>query len=214
VKKLLIFAALALGWFAAPVVPAQAQTPLGCGVNYNPVVGVNCANVRQPSYVGQILALAPAASATDIFCVDGSATKEISIRKIVLSGTATAAGSAPVSVIRRNALDTGGTSSVPNIGSLNVGNPTATAAVIQYTANPTINDNASHQTLRVQVMPIGTVAAPSNRPLIFEFGTQVDAYSQGASIPKGATTTQICINYGAATNAGNSLYGTVEWTEQ
>jgi len=213
VKNLVLFAALAgLGWCAAPA--AQAQTPTNCGVNYNPVVGVNCANVRKTTYVGQILGLVPVTGATDVWCVNGSSSRNIIVREAFLSGTATAATLVPVSLIRRNTLDTGGTSTVPNIAPMAAGNPTATATAIQYTANPTITDTTSHQTMRAASMLLGTAAVP-NLPVEFKMGTAVDAYDQSAQIVAGATTQQICLNLGAAALAGGqSLYGFVEWTEE
>lgn len=216
-KKLLLSTVLALGWFAAPgAAPASAQTPANCGVNFNPIVGVNCANVRSATYVGQILNLAPAASASDIWCINGSASKAISIRQVQLSGIATANTSIPLTLIRRNTLDTAGTSSVPNVSSLRSNNPTATAALIQYTANPTINDTTSHQTLAAGYLVLNTAATPTivNNGITWNFGTAVDQYNQGVDILAGATTQQICLNYGAGTAAGNNLLGTVQWTEQ
>ena len=212
-KFILLTALLALGWFAAPV--AQAQTPAQCGVNFNPVVGVNCANIRVATYNGQIAALVPAAAGTDVWCLNASASKNISIRRVQLSGTATAVATIPVVLIRRNTLDTGGTSSVPNITSNSTTNPTATAAAIQYTANPTITDSASHQTIRDTILTLGpTTPVAGELPSVIDwyFGTHNDAYNQGADLLKGSTQ-QFCINWGAATTAGNALYGTVEWTE-
>lgn len=214
-KKLLLSTVLALGWFATPIVPAHAQTAANCGVNYNPQIGVNCANIRAATYVGQILALVPAAAATDIYCVDASSTKNVHIRRVTLSGTATAVATIPVTMIRRNTLDTGGTSSTPNITAFDTANPTATAAVISYTANPTITDSTSHQTIRDQILVLGPttpVAGEAPQPIIWEFGTSVDAYDQGANLTKGSTQ-QFCLNWNANTTAGNALYGTVEWTE-
>ena len=64
-KKLLLSLALALGLYA-PIAPAHAR---GCGVNFVPAVGVNCANVRQITYIAAILKLVPASSSTDFFCI-------------------------------------------------------------------------------------------------------------------------------------------------
>lgn len=214
-KKLLLSTVLALGWFAAPVAPAQAQTAANCGVNYFPIIGVNCANIRQATYIGQILGLVPAAAATDVWCLNASATKSVHIRRVTLSGTATAVATIPIVLIRRNTLDTGGTSSTPNITSASTNNPTATAGPIQYTANPTITDSTSHQTIRDQILTLGpTTPVAGELPTMIDwyFGTHNDAYNQGADLAKGSTQ-QFCINWGAATTAGNALYGTVEWTE-
>jgi hypothetical protein len=192
--------------------PAHAQnTP--CGVNFNPVIGVNCANIRQNTYVGQILGLVPVTGATDVWCIDASATKSISIRRLELSGVATAATQVPVTFIRRNTVDTG-TAGTPNITANNTGNPTSTATLVSYTANPTITDTTSHQTIRAGYLLLGTAAVPTGFPIAWNFGTAVDGYNQGADLTKG-TTQQFCINLGAtALGGGQLLEGYVEWTEQ
>lgn len=212
-KKLLLLAGLMLGLYA-PTLPAHAQTPANCGVNFTPVVGVNCANVRTATYVGQILNLTVASAGTDFWCVDASATKSVSIRRVVLSGVATANGTVPVSMIRRNTLDTG-TAGTPNITALSVNNPTSTATVVSYAANPTITDSTSHQTGRVTYLTLTTAATPTTEaiPVLWEFGTSVDAYNQGFDLAKNSTA-QLCLNFGGATAAGNILNGYVEWTEQ
>jgi len=212
VKKLLLSTVLALGWFAAPVVPAHAQVPQNCGVNFTPQVGINCANVRQNTYVAQILGLVPVTGATDVFCLNASASKNIQIRRIKLSGIATAATNIPASLIRRNTLDTG-TAGTPFIAAMNGANPATTASAVSYTANPTITDTTSHQTVRASYMLFGTAAVPLV-PVEWDFGTAIDAYDQGADLQKGATTTQYCINLGAAAIGGGQLLsGFIEYTE-
>ena len=82
-KKLLLSSVLALGLYA----PAFTITPahaVGCGVNFTPTIGVNCANVRVATYSAAILKLVPAATPTDFFCISGSATKTIHVRRIEL----------------------------------------------------------------------------------------------------------------------------------
>ena len=56
------------------------------------------------------LAFAPASSATDVVVIQGSSTKTVRIRRIVLAGVAGSAAGIEVSLIRRSAGDTGGTS--------------------------------------------------------------------------------------------------------
>lgn len=212
-KRLFILLALGLGLFAAPA--AQAQST-GCGVNYVPQVGINCANVRVNTYVGQIIDAVPAAAATDFYCVDASASKTVTIRRVRLSGTATSAANVPLTLIRRNTLDSGGTTGTLYTTSNNPANPTATATTVYYTANPTINDSTSHQTIRATELTLGSATLTAGElpaVLDWELGTPVDAYDQGAVLTKGSTQ-QFCLNWGGATTAGNAVYGYVEWTEE
>lgn len=214
-RKLLIFLGLAFGFGLGLHAPAAHAQQVGCGVNFTPQIGINCANVRSATYTGQILALVPAAAATDVWCLNASASKTVSIRRVELSGTAGTLITTPVIFIRRNTLDTGGTSTVPSITEhdLNL-NPAATASAIQYSANPTVTDATSHQTIRAAMMTLNTATAAGVSPsLIWNFGTQVDAYDQGAVLDAGSTQ-QFCLNLNAATISTGSIYGTVEWTEQ
>lgn len=52
------------------------------------------------------LAVAPVATPTDFIVIQGSANRFVLVRRIVLSGVATAAGNMPVQLIRRSAADT------------------------------------------------------------------------------------------------------------
>lgn len=202
-RKILLSAALGLGLIA----PAYAQ------VNVVPQIGVNTANLRAATYTGQILGLVPAASATDVWCLNASASKNVSIRRVELSGTAGTLITTPVIFIRRNTVDTGGTSTVPSITANNTTNPTATASVIQYSANPTITDSSSHQSIRAAMLTLNASTAVGVSPsLTWNFGTAVDAYDQGADLTKGSTQ-QFCINLNAVSISTGSIYGTVEWTE-
>lgn len=61
----------------------------------------------QAQYSYAVSALTPVATPTDVVVIQGSATKTVRIKYIYVGGAATAAGSFPVTVIRR--LSTGGT---------------------------------------------------------------------------------------------------------
>ncbi len=78
-KNPLLLTALLLGL----ATPALAQ------VNQVPQIGLNTANIRQNTYSAAILKLAPAATPTDFFCIDGSSTKTISIDLIEIAATGT-----------------------------------------------------------------------------------------------------------------------------
>src|SRR5450631_1441393 len=94
---------LALGFLLGFTALAGAQ------VNYTPQAGVVSGILKQPSYSAVSIGLVPAASATDIFCISGSTTKNVSIKRISISGTAGTLVTAPFTLLRRVSLDTGGT---------------------------------------------------------------------------------------------------------
>lgn len=217
-KKLFLSTVLALGWFAAPVAPAHAQSAANCGVNYNPTIGINCANFRQVTYTQSITGLVPAASATDFWCLQGSSTTNVHITRIELSGKAGTLITTPVNLIRRNTLDTGTASTaILSVAPLSFSNPTAGATMVAYDStggNPTITDSTSHQGIRYAeiTFPVsGTSAMPADR-LVWSFGTGVESYDQHANITKGSTQ-EICLNLGAVSVSTGALYGSMEWTE-
>jgi hypothetical protein len=187
-------------------------------VNSVPQVGVNTANLRQQTYSAVSVGLVPAASATDIFCIAGSTTRTVTIRRIEVSGTATTALTTPIVVLLRHSLDTGGTAAtgtaLPVSAPNNSTNQTPGAATLTaYTANPTINDS-SPSYFRVNALNLSPAAtAVGSDIVVWAFGTEIDAYEQGIDLVKG-TTQQLCINLNAASVSGGSVSIGIEWTEQ
>jgi hypothetical protein len=210
VKKLLLSTAALLGLLTT----ASAQ------VNVVPQIGMNTSNLRNNTYTVSIFNLVPASTPTDMFCLSAG-TKNVHIRRIALSGTAGTLITTQVSLIKRATLDTGTAAVNPtyigNIVPLNSTNPTATAVPVAYNStggNPTITDTTTHAIVRATNVTFGvsgTTAAPADR-LVWEFGTAVDSYSQGADIPAGSTQ-QYCINLNATSISSGVLSGAIEWTE-
>lgn len=198
--------------FGALLSVAQAQ------VNVVPQVGVNSANIRQTTYSAVSVGLAPASAATDIFCISGSTTKAIALRRLLISGTAGTLVTAPFTLVRRASRDTGGTAAtgaaLPVAGPHVSTNTAATAVLVAYTANPTIVDSAPlyfrSDTLTLPLTSAGT----SSSRILWEAGTSVDAYSQGLDIPRGTATQQYCVNLNGITVASGLLNITVTWIEQ
>lgn len=198
---------LVLGLLGAP---ASAQ------VNTVPQVGVESGIVKQSTYSAVSLGLVPAASATDIFCISGSTTKNISIKRISISGTAGTLVTAPFTLLRRVSLDTGGTAAVttalpvasPNFST----DPAATAVLTAYTANPTIVD-ASPLYFRTATLSLNTTAALVASPrLVWEFGEAVSTFSRGLDILKN-TAQQVCINLNAVSVTSGLLNIDITWVE-
>lgn len=212
-KRLLLLIGLALG-LAAPASHAQAQ---GCGVNFTPAIGINCANVRANTYSAAILKLVPAASSTDVFCINGSATKAVHVRRWELYATGTGI-SVPVYLNHNLGLDTGTAAVAATYGPvpepLNSANPAATATTVAYNTTggvPSIGGTVI--TIRSGVLLVSLATTPvASQPIEWSFGTAIDGYDQGLDIPAGATTEQYCLNLNA-TSPGGTLNGYVEWTE-
>lgn len=206
-KKLLPLALL-LGLPA----PAFAQ------VNVVPQVGVQSAILKQKTYSAASVALAPAASATDIFCISGSSTLAVSIKRIRISGTAGTLVSAPFTLVRRASLNTGGTAATgaalpvaaPHIST----DSAATATLTAYTANPTIVDSSPlYFRSDYLTLPV-TTAGTSIAPLVWEAGETVATFTKAFDIPKGTTTQQYCINLNGVSVSSGLLHISTTWLEQ
>lgn len=159
-----------------------------------------------PSYAAGNVGIANT-GAGDILCIAGSATKTIYVKRIRVSGIATAAIVVDTSVIKRSTLGTGGTSATETAVPLDSNNAAATATVKSYSVSPTAGTavgtvRARHQAIGVQ----GNTATTAES--LFDFA---EYYDQPLTL-RGAAQ-NACINVGAA-GAGGSWAADVEWTEQ
>jgi hypothetical protein len=92
------------------------------------------------TYSAAMQALVPVTGCTDLFTITGSATKTIRVTKIGLVGTTiTTPITVEIQLIKRSTANTAGTSSAPtNRIAYDSTNPSVTATVLGYTANPTL----------------------------------------------------------------------------
>ena len=196
---------------------ALALCPLGAlaQVNVVPQVGVNTANLRYPTYGAISIGLVPAAAATDIACLQGSASKVVTLNRLLISGTAGTAITTPFVILKRVLLDSGGTpatsTALPVAGKYDPQFGTATATLNAWTANPTIND-ASPTYIAAPAVTLPVTASSGTTPTEVNFGTWSDAYNAGIVL-RGATQA-VCINLNAATVTSGVLAITFEWVEQ
>lgn len=204
-KRAILTLALATGLLG----PALAQ-PV-------PQVGVTWGYVPKVTYSAGFTGLVPAASATDVVCIAGSASKVVKVTKIVLSGTAGTLVAVPILLTKKATADSGGTAAsttanpANTITKLDSGFATATAVPISYTANPTINDAGTIMRASSQTFPTtGTTISPP--PLVFNF---LDGISNLNSplVLRGAAQ-QACLNFSAVSISSGVLNGYLEWTEE
>ncbi len=188
-------------------------------VNVVPQVGVTSGYIGKQTYSAVFLGLAPAASTTDLICISGSATKNIILRQIKISGSAGTTLSLPVTVLHRASLDTGGTAAsttanpANTISKRNSGNGTATAVLVAYTANPTIVDTTPTYIDSAQLAVSLTTMATVSIPAVFDWTNNNVGLLQAPYIPKNSTE-QICVNLNATSLATGLLTGSLTWTEE
>ena len=209
-KNLLLSTALLLGL----ATPALAQ------VNVVPQVGVNSANIRAQTYTAAIKSLVPEATAgTDFFCIQGSASKTVSVNRWEIWGTGTAATQV-VNLNHHLGLDTGTKAVAATYGPvpypLVSTDAAATATLTAWNStggNPTIGGTVT--TLRTgELGVVATTVGTPVPPLVWNFGTADEAYNQHLTIPSGGTTEEFCLNFNGATVTASVLQGYIEWTER
>ena len=156
-----------------------------------------------------ITGFAPAATPTDILVFRGSATKIIRVKSILIMGTAAAASNIIVNLIRRSALNTGGTTAPVPLVSRDSTNDAATCDATRYSANPTGLGTA------VGVVDGGRLnlapaANGSIDRLLFQYAWQMDQ----AFVLRGVSEFLAVNLGGAAWPAGGALDISIALTEE
>jgi len=203
-------------WIPLLVGAAFAALPAMAQVNVVPQVGVNSAVVTRSTYSAVALALPPAASATDIACIAGSASRTVFVDRITISGTAGTLVTAPFTLLRRASVDSGGTAATTTanwantIAKNDTGNATATATLISYSANPTINDTSPTYIASDYITLPTTAAGTIIRPVIWEWPNT--SFAQRPTLR--GTSQQLCINLNAVSVSSGLLHVDIQWTEE
>lgn len=182
---------------AGSVTQVSAVNPLPVGMAAPPA-----------TYAAAISGLVPAALATDVFALNGSATKTIRISKLNVNGVQTTAGQVAISIVKRSTANAGGTSTAPVKIPYDSASAAATGTVLAYTANPTT---------------LGTVVGTITASRLFVPGVASATDAQGFSMVVGDVGQQFVTLRGAAENLAVNLNGvtitggavniTIEWTE-
>lgn len=152
---------------------------------------------------------AVAATPTDVFTITGSAGKIVYITKVTITGTTSAiAGiTTNVTLVKRSALDTGGTSTTITAGPYLTGAAATGATAKNYTANPTAL-GAAVFAIKAQRYTFA-VAGNQITPLIWEF----DSSNLTRCPSLSSTTENMAINFGGTTITGSAIAIDIEWIE-
>ena len=150
---------------------------------------------------------APAASPTDVIVIQGSATKKIRIKSIILNcAGATANSSNPVQLLKRSAANTGGTSTVLPLGRHDSTDPTPTAVVRLYSANPTglgaVMDTGADASIALHGGRVVTPTSPNNLDRMgFQYAWQGDK-----GIILNGLSEFLCVGLGGAALVGSPTF--------
>lgn len=149
----------------------------------------------------------PVAAATDVLTIIGSASKTVSIQKIIISGSQTTGGMVLVKVIRRSSADTGGSSTAVTSIKHESADAAATTVLANYSANPGAL-GTTVGTIRSQALPLAALTATTVNIVEFDFG------NLGKPIVLAGVAEQLAINLNGATVTGGSLNIDIEFTEE
>src|SRR5260370_1349299 len=169
------------------------------------------------TYSAAKVGLVPAASATDIFTITGSASKIIRVTHIEITATTTAATAAALDILllKRNVANTGGTSTgSPTPVPHDINAPTVSATVLAYTANPTVGGlqaTAIRNSKFFQTLATYTATDfPVVTPLISDFGNR----PASAIILRGITDVLAINLNGVSASAGALFNVSADGTEE
>jgi len=182
---------------SAPVVIASDQS----------AIPVTPSNPSISTYVAVAVAIAPAASATDIFTITGSGTKVVRIYKVrVLGSKSNPAAVVTMNLIKRSTLDTGGTSAAITPVSMDSSDGAATAVVSSYSANPT-SLGTSLGIVSPNPTFVPNSVAELFQALFGDFGMRKPITLENAN-------ENVALNLSGTTVSGGSITIEVTWTEQ
>lgn len=159
------------------------------------------------SYSAGAVAIAPAATATDVFVISGSASKTVRVTRISASCTSTAGLTVNAAIIKRSSADTGGTSAAVTAAPMDSADGAATASVLSYTANP--------GALGTAVGNVRTFKLFSPTATTFQtFQEMLFGNTTGQAVVLRGVAQQLAINLSATTITGGSCNFYTEWTEE
>ena len=167
------------------------------------------------TYSAVFVSTTTAASLTDFFTINGSATKTIYVKRLGCSGNSTAAGSGTIALVRRSTADSGGTkvTASATVGGqlvpLDSNSAAATATVNAYTANPTTGTAVG--IVNAASLNTGPAATAASSPeLTWTFGGGDNTQAQTL---RGAAQGLSVSGLGTALPAGTTVTCEVLWTE-
>ena len=192
-------------------------------VNIVPAPGLNSGYLPKTSYSSSFYGLVPASSATDLLCIAGSATKTVRVTNLTIGGTAGTLVSLPINVLRRATADTGGTAAtttanpgvttqIASRDTQQATNASASATLVSYTVNPTIND-AAPVYVDSKIMMLGlTGTTLASQVTVFDWSRDIANNIQVPTL-RGAAQ-QLCVNLITVSVSSGVLNGSITWTEE
>lgn len=154
--------------------------------------------------------LVAASSATNLVRISGSSSKTVYIQEIRFSATATAAKTLDVRLVKYSTADADGTSSAGVAIPHSSDDAAGTAAILLYTANPTVGTATG--ALRSTRYTVAVVdAAATQGEVIWD----LRGYNGGKGVRLEGVAQGVAIHLdGETAGSGNSWAGSITWTEE
>lgn len=189
----------------------QGQLAVGVVPMSLDATGLAKAATVPATYRVQIADVTPAALATDVLVLQGSASKTVKIKRIQITADATNPSVLDLYCFKRTAANTGGTlATAPTILKNVTANPAPTAAVSLYSANPSALGAGILAAADHYALPAAATTGYPGVPWIEDFGGL-----DKQALELDGTSEFLAIGFNGQTiPAGTVVYVMVEWTEQ
>lgn len=159
--------------------------------------------------------LVPPASATDVSCLIGSATRTVRVTRVAVSGTAGTLVTLPIALVKRSTANTlgtgatGGAAPVAMAVATTQSVTTATASPTAWTVSPTLGTTLGTPYVATLTVPV-TSAGTSSSQWVWNAGGRGGA----RGIVLVGVTQLLCVNLNAISISSGLLYISWEWTEE
>jgi hypothetical protein len=193
---------------ATATLAVQAQVP-GVNSTLNSVFTLAYDNgTMKPTYSSTQGFSPTGTAATDICLLNGSATKNVRVRRVFLNLQATTAVTTSVAFIKRSTANSGGTALTGTVVPYDSANSAGTAVARFYTANPTVGTSIG--LLADPYFSVGnlTTGGAQAFPSVMIYG------AQGSPIVLRGVAQGLAVNLNAASLSGVVASCTFEWTEE
>ena len=158
-----------------------------------------------PTYQA-VCAVVPVVLPTDVLTMFGSATKTVSILNIWINGVQATGAQVQFALIRRSSPNSGGTALAVAPTAQDQSDPAATAAILNYSANPVTSGNS-----------VGNIKAdrsfvPNASSATFAEGLHW-CFNAGKNIVLRGVNQGIALSLGGVSMVGGTLNVTIEFSE-
>lgn len=192
----------------AQISPISLNTSGGLRIDAsNTSITANPGPSIRSTYSAAITGLVTAATATDFFTITGSATRVIKVSRIFMQTNSSGGNSFNILLAKRSTVNTGGTSTTPTAVAMDSTNPTATAVVRAYTANPTLGTLVG--IIRSEKFFASGISTAATEAKLFDFR---EGFAQPVVLR--GTNEVLSLNLNSTTVTGSAVNCWVEWTEE